>query len=207
VSESLETIPISAIEHYAYCPRQCALIHVDDLWSDNVHTVRGAIGHRRVDDRSRSRSERGRLVLRAVPLWSESLELTGRADVIEVEPDGRLIPVEYKMGHRHGDAADLQLCAQALCLEEMTGAPVREGALWFGEPRRRITVNINDQLRRATRAAIEEIRALLSETVLPAAVNDGRCRQCQLRDRCLPEVVADSGRIPRYLRDELRCSS
>jgi CRISPR-associated exonuclease Cas4 len=207
VSESLQPIPISAIEHYAYCPRQCALIYVDDLWSDNIHTVRGSIGHRRVDDRSQSRSERGRLVLRAVPLWSESLGLTGQGDVIEVEPDGRLVPVEYKMGYRHGETADLQLCAQALCLEEMTGASVREGAIWFAKPRRRETVNIDDALRRATREVIREIRTLLFENALPAPVNDGRCQQCQLYDYCLPGVVADQERVPLYLRDELLCRS
>ena len=108
-------VAISAIEHFVYCPRQCALIHCDGVWSDNAHTVRGSRTHRRVDT-GHHRRERGRLVLRAIPLWSETLGLSGRADAVEIER-GAVRPVEYKSGVRHGSAADLQLCAQALCLE------------------------------------------------------------------------------------------
>lgn len=110
-------VAISAIEHYVYCPRQCALIHVDGVWSDNAHTVRGERGHRRADTFA-TRSERGVRVVRAVPLWSETLGLTGRADAVELHADDSIVPVEYKIGSRHGDAAHLQLAAQALCLEE-----------------------------------------------------------------------------------------
>ena len=105
-------IAISAIEHFAYCPRQCALIHCDGVWADNSHTVQGSRAHRRVDS-GQHRRERGRLVLRAIPLWSESLGLSGRADAVEIE-SGSVRPVEYKSGVPHGSAADLQLCAQAL---------------------------------------------------------------------------------------------
>jgi len=110
-------VPISAIEHFAYCPRQCALIHCDGVWNDNEHTVGGTRAHRRVDS-GEHRRERGRMVLRSIPLWSESLGLSGRADAVEMA-DNAVVPVEYKAGVRHGNAADLQLCAQALCLEEM----------------------------------------------------------------------------------------
>ena len=108
-------IPISAIEHFVYCPRQCALIHCDGVWADNAHTVRGSRAHRRVNS-GKARRERGKLVLRAIPLWSEELGLTGRADAVEL--DGDVVrPVEYKSGVPHGTAADLQVCAQAMCLE------------------------------------------------------------------------------------------
>jgi CRISPR-associated exonuclease Cas4 len=199
-----DAVPISALEHHAYCPRQCALIHVDGVWVDSVHTLRGTRGHRRVDA-GPSRLERGRRVLRAVPLWSEELGLSGRADVVEITHGGVLVPVEYKMGTRHGNAAELQLCAQALCLEEMTARRVPEGALWLAGPRRRIAVQIDEQLRRMTLRAIEEMREYLRGARLPPPVHDERCRECQLIGYCLPDVVAQPARVISYLRNELAC--
>lgn len=198
VSGADDPIPISALEHHVYCPRQCALIHVDGVWRDNAHTVRGSVGHRRVDS-GEHRTERGRVVLRGIPLWSESLGLTGRADAVEVLGDGRLLPVEYKIGTRHGLAAHVQLCAQAMCLEEMTARPVTEGALWFSGPRRRERVALDDALRTQTRGVINEIRDNLRRRVLPPAPADERCGQCQLLGHCLPDLVADTQRVERYL--------
>lgn len=103
-------VPISALEHHVYCPRQCALIHVDGLWVESEHTLRGTLGHRRADSAAH-RTERGSRVLRAIPLWSEALGLTGRADIVEVAEDGSVAPVEYKIGTRHRDTAHIQLCA------------------------------------------------------------------------------------------------
>ena len=169
---------ISALEHHLYCPRQCALIHVDGVWVDNPHTLRGQAGHIRADTGA-SRTERGRQVLRGVPLWSEALGLAGRADVIEVSPSGALTPVEYKMGVRHGRAGDVQLCAQALCLEEMTRVAVVEGVLWLAALRRRTRVSLDEELRDITRRAIDEVRGWLRAERLPPAVNDSRCSPCQ----------------------------
>jgi CRISPR-associated exonuclease Cas4 len=200
---------ISAIEHHVYCPRQCALIHVDGVWDDNAHTVRGSYGHRRADSGT-SREERGRKVLRSIPLWSEEHDLTGRADAVEVHDDGTVVPVEYKIGTRHGLAADLQLCAQALCLEEMTGRPVSYGYVWYSGPRRRIRVELDEALRREALAVIAAIRATIRSAVLPVAVDDARCTQCQLLDHCLPELASDRGqrRTEAYLRKEvLACGS
>lgn len=200
-------IQISALEHHAYCPRQCALIHVDGVWSDNAHTIRGTRGHRRVDS-GQHRIERGRRVLRALPLWSESLGLTGRADAVEVTADDQLVPVEYKIGVRHGDAADIQLCAQALCLEEMTGRPVATGALWFSGPRRRTKVAIDAALRARTRRVIDEVRTLLTAAHLPPAVDDERCGSCQLLGHCLPGAVAHPNRVLTHLEQEVfACAS
>ena len=190
-------IPISAIEHFVYCPRQCALIHCDGVWSDNAHTVRGSRAHRRVDG-GQHRVERGRRVLRAIPLWSESLGLSGRADVVEVEGE-TVRPVEYKSGVRHGLAADLQLCAQALCLEEMLGISVLSGSVWYGGPRRRVEVEFTGGLRSRTRAAIDAIRAQLLTGALPEAPNDERCRECQLLHHCLPGVSSSTHRVRRYM--------
>lgn len=191
-------VPISAIEHFAYCPRQCALIHCDGVWADNAHTVRGSRAHRRVDS-GQTRRERGRLVLRAVPLWSEALGLTGRADAVEIDGDS-VFPVEYKAGTRHGSAADLQLCAQALCLEEMLGVDIPAGYVWYGGPRRRVRVQLVPQLRREVGEIVNEVRTQLRLGHLPRAPNDQRCRECQLRSHCLPELSTAPRKVERYMR-------
>lgn len=195
-------IPISAIEHHVYCPRQSALIHVDGVWSDNAHTVRGSRGHRRVDSGAHKR-ERERLVLRGIPLWSERLGLTGRADAVEVHKDETLVPVEYKIGRRHGSAADLQLCAEALCLEEMIGSSVPVGFLWLASPRRRMIVRMDPDLRARTETVIEEIRAFFGSKTLPPAVDDARCPECQLLAHCMPGLVARADSTLLYLRKQV----
>lgn len=194
-------IPLSALEHHVYCPRQCALIHVDGVWAANEHTVSGERFHRRVDT-ALSRQERGRQVLRGIPLYSERLGLTGRADAVEVTEDGDLRPVEYKSGTPHGRAADVQVCAQGLCLEEMTGRTVQSGFVWYGGVRRRRQVSLDDQLRTLTVQAIEAVRQALVSGQLPGAVNDERCGHCQLEPMCMPRVVA-SGAAERYLREQV----
>jgi CRISPR-associated exonuclease Cas4 len=202
-------LPLSALEHHEYCPRQCALVHADGVWHDNAHTVRGGFGHRRADSGA-SRMERGASVLRAVPLWSEHHDLIGRADVVEVYADGSVAPVEYKIGTRHGLAADVQLCAQALCLEEMTGHPVEDGWVWYSAPRRRERVVFDAVLRRRTLDAIATVRATISRGVLPVAVDDARCEQCQLIDHCLPSLTSARGprAVSAYLAREVwRCGS
>ena len=193
-------VPISAVEHFEYCPRQCALIHVDGIWADNLHTVRGARVHRRTDDPAKSRRERGKQVLRAIPLWSEFYGLSGRADVVEVSGDGTLRPVEHKSGVRHGITADLQVCAQAICLEEMLDTYIPEAAIWYGGPRRRFRVDLTSDLRRRTLNTIKEIRKQLVADTLPQAPNDSRCFQCQLRYHCLPEMAANTAEVDFYIQ-------
>ena len=190
-------VPISAIEHFVYCPRQCALIHCDGVWSDNAYTVRGSRAHRRVDS-GRHRRERGRLVLRSLPLWSETLGLSGRADAVEIEP-GVVRPVEYKSGIRHGAAADLQLCAQALCLEEMLDVAIPDGDVWYGGPRRRVRVAFTPALRHEVGEIIHEIRQQLLTASLPEAPNDPRCEACQLQHHCLPAVTSAPQKVTRYM--------
>lgn len=190
-------VQISAIEHFVYCPRQCAIIHCDGVWSDNAHTVRGTRAHRRVDS-GEHRHERGRQVLRSIPLWSEALGLSGRSDAVEIQ-DGMVWPVEYKSGVRHGSAADLQLCAQALCLEEMLGVEITHGYVWYGAPRRRIQVDFTEVLREEVRHVIAAIRKQLLAFELPAAPNDARCRECQLLHHCLPELTSAPRRVDRYI--------
>ncbi len=188
---------ISAIEHFAYCPRQCALIHCDGVWSDNAHTVKGRRAHRRVDS-GQHRHERGRHVLRAIPLWSERLGLSGRADAVEVE-HGTVRPIEYKSGVRHGATADLQLCAQALCLEEMLQVEIPYGFVWYGGTRRRVRVDFTPALRAEVQDIIFQIRQQMQTGVLPGAPNDKRCKECQLLQHCLPKLTSAPNRVNHYL--------
>ncbi len=199
-------VPISALEHHLYCARQCALIHVEGLWIESEYTARGDLGHRRVDS-GQHRTERNRLVLRAVPLWSETLGLVGRADAIELRADGSFVPIEYKIGQRHGDSAHVQLCAQALCLEEMTGRRVARGGIWFSSSRHRVLVKLDDDLRSRTRAVIDEVRAWMSRDQLPVAVDDARCESCQIVELCQPRLTAHPVRVASYLEEVFACTS
>ena len=198
-------VPVSALEHHMYCPRQCALIHVDGIWVDNEHTIRGTAGHQRADTGG-DRMERGMRVLRHMPLWSEEHGLSGRADVVLVGAD-RVAPVEYKIGRRHDVAADVQLSAQAFCLEEMLGLPVTYGFVWYSAPRRRARVEIDAQLREVTLQAIDEVRAWMLRGTLPPAPADARCASCQLLDHCQPELCAAPGRVASYVAELLVCDS
>ena len=199
MSPDAPVIAISAIEHFAYCPRQCALIHCDGVWADNAHTVYGSRAHRRVDS-GQHRRERGRMVLRGIPLWSEILGLSGRADAVEMW-SGVVRPVEYKSGTRHGQAADLQLCAQALCLEEMLDVEIPDGDIWYGEPRRRSRVVFTAALRSEVRRVVDEIRRQILAGALPEELNDQRCAACQLLHHCLPGVTSAPQRVSRYVKN------
>ena len=194
MSEPLDPILISALQHWAYCPRQCALIHVEQVFEDNLFTQRGQALHKRVDDPGFELRD-GLRVERALPLFCDRLGLLGKADVVEFMPDGTPYPVEYKHGSRHkrADIAacdDLQLAAQALCLEEMFGKRVPEGALYYASSRRRRLVTINEALRLKVEMALAGVRQLFLDKALPAPLNDDHCRACSLRDLCQPEALA-----------------
>ncbi len=187
---------ISALQHYSYCPRQCALIHQEQSFEDNEFTLRGHRAHRRVDSGEIS-VEAGRRVLRAVPLYSERLGLVGKADVVEFLPDGTPYPVEYKQGRRQRrDHDDIQLAAQALCLEEMTGRDVPEGAIYHHKSKRRRIVTISPELRRQVETLITAVRKMLESGTMPPPVDDAAlCRACSLRDLCQPELIGAKARI------------
>jgi CRISPR-associated exonuclease Cas4 len=188
---------ISAIEHYSYCPRQCALIHVEQSYAENLYTTRGNLVHERVDSGVDSTAQ-GVRSKRDLPLWSDRLLLRGKADLVEFLATGPY-PVEYKAGKRSSQAqdhhVDLQLCAQALCLEEMTGQPVPRGAIYYHSTRRRHEVHFDEPLRRQTMQIIEAIRQQLTNQALPDAPNDARCRNCSLWNLCLPSVMAEPARL------------
>ncbi len=190
-----DPVPLSALQHWAYCPRQCGLIHLEQAFDDNLHTLRGQAVHRQVDDPGME-IRRGLRVERALPVWSDALGLIGKADVVEFEPDGTPYPVEYKHGSRNkaADIAacdDLQLAAQALCLQEMTGRAVSEGALFYATSRRRRVVMLDATLFAQVRTVRDEVVHMLASGRLPAPTTDTRrCKACSLRDRCQPEALA-----------------
>jgi len=195
MSDEAETISLSALQHWAYCPRQCGLIHLEQAFDDNLHTLRGHAVHAQVD-RPGFEVRRGLRVERALPLFSDRHGLIGKADTVEFEPDGTPYPVEYKHGSRHkaADIAacdDLQLAAQALCLQEMTGRTVPEGALFYASSKRRRVVAVGAALLLRVADTAAEVRAMLAAGRLPPPTTDSRrCRGCSLRERCQPEAMA-----------------
>lgn len=194
---------VSALQHYAYCPRQYALIHVEQVWAENRFTAEGRVLHERVDSggaeqRKHIRYERG------VMLRSDRYRLVGKMDLLEVE-DGKepvYRPVEYKRGKpKVQDWDRIQLCAQALCIEEMRDVAIREGALWYWEVRRRELVPIDDRLREITIFTIEQAHALLAEGRTPPPIDDKkRCRACSLFNLCEPDRFRKDGSA-RYIRE------
>lgn len=185
-----DVVLLSALKHYSYCPRQCALIHVERVFDENVFTLRGRHAHERADEALTTR-EQGVRMERALPLWSDVWGLQGKGDVVEFHDDGRVVPVEYKNGaRRERRHDDVQLCAQALCLEEMLGRPVTQGAIYSLQTHRRRDVDLNESLRRETLHIIAQVRAMQqSRGPLPPAVNDKRCPRCSLLDACVPATV------------------
>ncbi|VAW87124.1 CRISPR-associated RecB family exonuclease Cas4 [hydrothermal vent metagenome] len=184
-----QTLMLSALQHYAYCPRQFALIHIEQAWADNRFTAEGNILHERVDSgvaeqRKDTRYERG------VMLKSERFKLTGKMDLLEIEQGDppNYLPVEYKRGKPKIEDWDrVQVCAQALCIEEMRDTRVSEGAIWYWEVRRRETIQIDDALRATTVAAIDAAHAILASGKTPPPTDKiKRCRACSLVDLCEP---------------------
>jgi len=195
-----DLVMISALEHYSYCPRQCALIHVEQTFDENLYTLRGRAVHERVDEPIGEFQE-GVRVERALPLWSKRLGLIGKADVVEFH-GATPFPVEYKHGSkREREHDDLQLCAQAICLEEMTGRAVPKGAIFYHSSRRRREVDLTQSLRQEVEQAVIAIRKMMAEKMLPPPVNDARCRHCSLKESCMPAVVGEKARAAALLRD------
>lgn len=206
-----ELIPISALQHLAFCERQCALIHVEQLWSENRLTAEGRILHDRVHEAG-VESRRDLRVVRGLRLRSLRLGLTGVADVVEfhANPDGAVVPglrgkwtpfpVEYKRGRPKADGCDdVQLCAQALCLEEMLNAVIAEGAFFYGQPRRRHPVAFDTALRMRTEELATRAHELIASGITPPVRYEKKCDACSLFDLCKPKTVGSSKSARRYL--------
>jgi CRISPR-associated exonuclease Cas4 len=192
------------LQHYLFCPRQCALIHIERLWAENVLTAEGRILHEQ-SDRPGQATRGARRVVQSMPVRSRALGVAGIADVVELTREGkgwRAYPIEYKRGRPKAHRADeVQLCAQALCLEEMFAVAVPEGALFYGKVRRRTVVAFDDELRALTRAAAAATRELLSAGRTPPAIYEARrCDTCSLKGLCQPKRLARPGPVAAWLR-------
>ncbi len=201
-----DLIPLSALQHYLYCPRQCALIHLEQQWAENRQTAEGHLLHQRADAPQAER-RRGIRTATAMPLLALQLGITGKADIVEfhcTEAGERAFPVEYKRGRPKMHRADeVQLCAQALCLEEMLGNPVESGALFYGQTRRRSEVTFDQELRELTLRVIAETRAMLSYGKTPWARYEAkRCDSCSLLDLCQPQLLGRQ-RVAVWLQRQL----
>lgn len=196
-----ELIPISALQHMLYCPRRCALIHIERQWAENRFTTEGHLLHERADAGGRER-RRGVRIARSVALRSLRLGVSGIADVVEVRgDDGSVYPVEYKRGRPTRHRADqVQLCAQALCLEEMLDRPVAEGALFYGRSRRRRVVAFDRELRALTECVVADTRKLLGGgRTPPPEYEAAKCEACSLKDLCQPRKPRGAGVVDRWL--------
>jgi CRISPR-associated exonuclease Cas4 len=165
------------------------LIHLEQAFEDNIHTARGQAVHHLVDAPGYE-MKAGVKVERALPLWSDRLGLIGKADLVEFHPGGTVFPVEFKHGRKRAKLHDdIQLAAQAICLEDMLGRPVPKGAIYHASSRHRREVAITPELRRLVAETAEAIRAMLASGRLPPPANDGRCKECSLKDICQPEAL------------------
>lgn len=198
-----DLVMISALQHFLFCPRQCALIHIEQQWLENRLTAEGRILHERVHTSGRE-SRRTLRVEYDVPIRSLRLGVAGRADIVEfhLQEGGSWLPlpVEYKRGRPKKDDSDrVQLCAQAMCLEEMLGCTVPEGALYYGEKKRRTTVVFDSELRQTVMETAESVHHLLAAGGTPPPRYDSRCESCSFLPLCLPRV-ATKKKVARYLR-------
>ena len=188
-------IQLSALQHYVFCPRQCALIHVEGVWRENVFTVRGDILHEKVD--TDSFESRGALkTVRGLRIHSTRLGIAGRCDVVEFRRSSQsttgdvVLPVEFKSGQPKDDNCDkVQLCAQALCLEEMMNTKVERGDFFYGRTRRRVHVEIDAQLRKQTEEIISAVHDIVSRKFVPKMRYTVKCRNCSLYDVCQPKAM------------------
>ena len=208
-----ELIPLSALQHLLFCERQCALIHIEQAWAENRFTAEGRIMHERVDEAGRESRGRVRTV-NGLPLRSLRLGLSGKADAVEFHREGddvsgdasvwQPFPVEYKRGKPKQNDCDLvQLCAQALCLEEMLEVAVPEGALYYGKPRRRLVVVFAEALREKTREAARRLHELINSGHTPQARYEKKCESCSMLSVCMPKVTGSHRSVRRYMAQAL----
>jgi CRISPR-associated exonuclease Cas4 len=196
----VDPLALSLLNDFLYCERRAALKAVEGWWDENEHTVIGALAHEHADLPGYEVA-RGVTLLRALPVWSGRLGLSGKCDIVERHADGSLVPVEYKKGHRRTfENDDAQLCAQALCLEEMLGAAVQKGAVFHAQSKRRREVEFDSALRGLTEQAIANLHLLVDSSNVPPAVFKPACEECSLFEVCLPQATCAESRSNRLSR-------
>lgn len=211
-----ELLPLSGIQHFLFCRRQWALIHVERQWQENALTAEGRILHTRVDDPSFTEKRKGVIVARSVPVASTSLGLFGVCDVVEFSESAQGVhlpgyqgtylpaPVEYKRGKKKLEPSDeAQLCAQALCLEEMLAVSIPVGYLYYGQVRRRVTVELTEALRDRVRRAAQEMHTYFRRGYTPKVKPFKGCKSCSLADICLPRLQGEAMPASAYIRQQI----
>lgn len=211
-----ELLQLAGLQHFAFCRRQWALIYIENQWQENLRTMEGHLLHTRAHDEQQRERRGDRLILRGLSVFSHTLGLTGKCDVVEFHADPAGVPlqgeeglwqpfpVEYKRGEpKEHNADQLQLCAQALCLEEMLCCVIPEGALYYGETRRRTAVPFTGELRQAVRDSLAEMHQLYRRGYTPQVKPGKSCNACSLKERCLPRL-ARRGRVEEYLRQAIK---
>jgi CRISPR-associated exonuclease Cas4 len=211
-----ELLPLSGIQHFLFCRRQWALIHIEQQWKENVLTVEGKLLHKRADDPFFTETRKGVITARSVPVASYRLGLSGVCDVVEftASPDGVQLPghaglylpapVEYKRGkEKHDHSDESQLCAQAICLEEMLSVAIPFGYLYYGETRHRVAVELNAELRNLVQAMSDEMHAYFKRGYTPRVKTSKACRSCSLADICLPELQDKVIAASKYIKQQI----
>ena len=197
-----DLLPVSALQHLLFCERQCALIHIEQAWSENLFTAQGRILHEKVHSETAERRKDIRVEY-GMPLRSLRIGLVGKADVVEFHlgPDGGWcpFPVEYKRGRKKpGNRDNVQLCAQALCLEEMLRVSIPCGAIYYGKERHRTDVEFDEALRKETEETAVRLRRLIDSGRTPPPVYEEKCDTCSLMGICLPKTLEKGKSVSRY---------
>lgn len=200
--EENDYLQLSGLQHFRFCRRRWALIHIEQQWADNYRTIDGALMHENAHDSSFRESRGNLLIVRGVNISSPSLGVSGQCDVLEYHKGSRGIPlpgrdglwqpypVEYKRGVPRKDTGDtLQLCGQAMCLEEMLCCAIPEGALYYGETRRREVVAFTEELREQVRSSLEEMHQLYKRAYTPKVKPSKGCNACSMKELCLPRLM------------------
>jgi len=186
-------IPLSALQHFMFCPRQCALIHIEQVWAENLYTAEGRIVHEKAHDGDTT-VRKGVRTTRTLSVSSRTLRVAGQCDIVEFYEDGRIVPVEYKRGKPKVHRADeIQLCAQAISLEEMLHTTIPLGEIFYDQRKRRTEVVFDSELRSLTKIISDKLHAMVAEgKTPPAEYEKQKCETCSLKDLCLPKIFIQS---------------
>ncbi len=202
--EEFDFLHLNGLQHLRFCPRQCALIYVENQWHENFFTASGRVQHEKVHS-GVGESRRVVRTERDLKIASRLLGVTGQTDAVEFYSDGKVIPVEYKHGEPKEDSCDeVQLCAQAICLEEMIGCRIDEGALFYFKVRKRVPVRITDELRAETTELAERFHQLVERGETPPAEYRRKCESCSFIDECFPESAGRNKSVDIYLKRRIQ---